>query len=114
MTPQEAIAALDRQIARHGQDITLLRTVPNAPAIERPHRAFVRGYSANELLSGIQQGDSLLVISPTNMPAEFAGPANRLKVNDRIRISGRVRQVQLVDPIELGEMIVRLKVTVRG
>lgn len=114
MTPADAIAALDRQIAKHGQAIVLSRLVKGGDPLERPHRAFVRGYRPDELSGGIQQGDTLLVISPTGMPAEFAGDANRLKAVDRIAFGGRVRNVQFVVPVTMGDTLVRLNVTVRG
>lgn len=112
MTPAEAIAKLDRQIAKHGQDITLRRVVPNAPAIEKPSRAFARGYRPDELAGGIQQGDTLMILSPSTMPAEFV--STPLKVNDRIISDGRTRNVQYVDPVRIDGVIVRFNVLVRG
>lgn len=114
MTPASAIAALDRQIAKHGQDIVLSRIVKGGEPLERPHRAFVRGYQPNELTGGIQQGDTLLAISPTDMPAEFASEADRLRAIDRVWIAGRIRTIQFVVPILIGATLVRLNATVRG
>ncbi|KQT13990.1 hypothetical protein ASG40_19375 [Methylobacterium sp. Leaf399] len=105
---------LDRQIAAHGQDVTLRRIVANASAIEKPSRAFVRGYRPDELTGGIQQGDSLLTLSPSSIPAEFSGAQDRLRMNDRIVVSGRTRNVQYVDPVEIAGAIVRYNVVVRG
>lgn len=114
MTPADAIAALDRQIAQSGQRIVLSRLVKGGASIERPHRAFVRGYRPDELTGGIQQGDSLLVVSPTGMPAEFIGEGKLLRVNDKAQISGRYRNVQFVVPVLIADVLVRLNVTVRG
>ncbi len=114
MSPADAIAMLDRQIAQHGQGITLRRVVANAPAIEAPHRAFVRGYRPDELSGGLQQNDSLLILSPTKMPAAFSGASNRIRPNDKIEVSGRTRNVQFADHVEVGGVVVRINVTVRG
>lgn len=114
MNAADAIAALDRQIAKHGEDIVLRRFGPNQSVLDRPCRAFVRGYKPNELAGGLQQGDSVLALSPTNMPVEFTGASGRLRVNDRIVVSGRVRNVQFVDPVRIDDVLVRLNVTVRG
>lgn len=113
MTPSAAIAMLDRQLAEHGQDVVLRRPVAGGTAIERTARAFVRGYRPDELSGGIQQGDSLVTLSPSSIPAEFSAPA-RLRVNDRIKVSGRERNVQYVDPVEISGVLVRVNVLVRG
>lgn len=113
MTPAQAIADLDRELAEHGQDVVLERVVANAREIRRPSRAFVRGYRADELSGGIIQGDSLVILSPSSMPAEFTD-ANRLRRSDRIFVSNRPKQVQYVDPVEVAGVIVRYNVQVRG
>lgn len=112
MTPESAIASLDRQIARHGQSVTLRRVVPNAPALEKGCKAWARGYKPNELVGGLQQGDTLLIFSPTDLPAEFV--AAPLKRGDGIRVEGLLRTVQFTDPVRLNDVLVRLNVTVRG
>lgn len=114
MTPAAAIAMLDQEIAEHGQDVVLRRAVAGGTAIEKTARAFVRGYKPDELTGGIQQGDSLVVLSPSSIPAEFAGAASRLRVNDAIIVTGRRRSVQYVDPVEIGGVIVRYNVLVKG
>ena len=113
MSPADAISLLDGQIAGVGQPVVLRRVVANAPAIERPHRAFVRGYRPDEVTGGIQQNDSLLIMSPTGMPREFTG-ADILRVNDRVSINGRMRNVQFVDAVRIGDQVVRYNVSVRG
>lgn len=112
MTPAGAIAALDRQLARHGQDVTLRRVVPNAPALEVTVRAFVRGYTPDEFAGNIQQGDSEVILSPSGMSAPFVGEP--LRVNDRLVIAGRARNVQSASAVWLGGAIVRINVQVRG
>lgn len=116
MTAADAIASLDGQIAEHGQDILLRRSVPNtvpAQKVEKPHRAFVRGYRIDEVGGGIAQGDSLIILSPTGMPGEFTG-ASLLRINDKVIFADRTRNVKSVDPVLIGGEIVRLNVTVTG
>lgn len=106
---------LDRQIREHGQDIALVRLVPDADDLERPHRAFVRGYRPDEMVGGLQQGDTLVTLSPTGLPPEFADTdANRLARNDLIRIDGRLRNVEFVEPVRIAGRLVRMNLTVRG
>lgn len=115
MTPAAAIAMLDQQIHVHGQDITLRRPVANAAAIEKPFRAFVRGYRPDELAGGLQQGDTQVVLSPTGLPAEFAdADATRLRKLDRIIFDGRTRTVKFVEPVRIAGTLVRMNVTVEG
>ena len=112
MTPQDAIEALDRQIAEVGQTIVIRRAA--GAVIERSHKAFARGYKPNELTGALKQGDTLLVISPTGMPREFASQDHMIRQGDKIRLSGRLRNVEFVEPVEVGDTLVRLNVTVRG
>lgn len=112
MTPQDAIDMLDRQIAEGGAPIRIRRAA--GTVIVRTHKAFARGYKPNELVGGLQQGDTLLVISPTGMPAEFASAEDMIRETDKIWLAGRLRNVQFVEPVMIGETLVRLNVTVRG
>lgn len=113
MTPAAAIAMLDRQIAKHGQTITLRRVVVNAPAIEAAVRGFVRGYKPDEMTDDIKQGTSLVVISPTALagtPFATALP----KASDKVTISGRLRNIDFPEPVEMDDKLVRLNLQVSG
>lgn len=109
MTPAQAIAQLDRQIASHGQPVTLRRL---SPAASGALRAFFRGYRPDELSGGIQQGDSTAIVSPTGLAA--SGFPGRPKVNDKLDVSGRTRNVQAVEPVEIDGTLVRLNLWLRG
>ena len=61
---------------------------------------------------GIQQGDSLVVLSPSRTPAVFVGQP--LEANDRIVIAGRSRNVEYVDLVQIAGVTVRINVLVRG
>ncbi|MCC0809190.1 hypothetical protein FPV16_23835 [Methylobacterium sp. W2] len=109
MTPSGAIAMLDRQIAAHGQPVTLKRL---SPAFSGDLRVFFRGYKPDELAGGIQQGDSTAVLSPTGLSSiSFPGLP---KVNDKLTVSGRVRNIQAVEPVEIDGVLVRVNLWLRG
>jgi hypothetical protein len=107
LTPEAAIAALDRQIAQSGQTV-ILTFVETELTTAIPIPAFVRGYQPQELVGGIIQGDTLVVVSPTNL---IAAP-RLLRRNDRVTIAGRVRHIE--DVIPVGDPPVRLNIQVRG
>lgn len=108
MTPAHAIAALDRQLARHGQTVRLRgQADPDDGSADRRVRAFVRGYRADELAGGIQQGDSEVVLSPTDLgadPARLGG----------LFIGERLCLVEVANPVTLADVVVRWNLWVRG
>jgi hypothetical protein len=113
MQAEAAIAALDRQIRQHGQPVTLRRTVANSAAIEHSCRAVVRGYRADELVGGIQQGWSQVAISPTELkgsPFETAIPA----VINKLTFDGRSRTIESVEPVSIDGQFVRFNINVSG
>lgn len=113
MSPADAIAMLDRQIAKHGQTITLERLVPNGTAVTETVRGFVRGYKPEELAGGITQGDSSVILSPTTLvgtPFETEIPAT----NNKAVIAGRRRNIGMVDPVYIDDVLVRINLLVKG
>ena len=113
MTPARAIQKLDRKLAQVGQTITLRRMVANASPVEKGCKAFVRGYKPDELVGGIQQGDSLVILSPTGLAGSpFATDLPRKL--DRILAAGRLRTIEMSDPVLLGDQVVRINLLVRG
>lgn len=110
----EAIADLDAAIDATGQDVVLVRLAGDAPEIRKPSRAFVRGYRPDDS-GGLLQGESMVVLSPTHLPAEFAeAKATRLRATDKVEIDGRVRPVMVVEPLRVAGDLVRLNVVVKG
>lgn len=107
MTPATAIAILDRTISRHGQTVLLRRGNTDLTV-----RAFVRDFRPDEIVGGIAQGDSNVVISPT----QIAGTpfVESILRNDKVVIRGRVRNVQSADPILIADQLVRINLQVRG
>lgn len=107
MTPAEAIATLDAQLAEHGQDAQLRRT--NTAVGQITVRAFVRGYKAEEVVGIISAGDTKIVISPTGLGAFGIPPANGFVVLD-----GSPRRIISATPFKLGGELVRVELQVRG
>lgn len=110
MTPASAIAVLDRQLAAHGEDVTIYRASPagNTGAI----RAKVRGLRAEELRPGSSgvQGTFRAILSPTGLGA-FGIP----RTTDKLRRgSGEQRAIGFVNPIMLGGVLVRVEVDFQG
>lgn len=113
MKAPAAVAMLDRNVANHGQPVVLRRLVPNGAPIEATVEAFVRGYKPDELVAGILQGDTLITVSPTALagtPFATALP----KAGDKVTFDGRVRNVQMVNPVTIASTLVRLNMQVRG
>lgn len=113
MTPAEAIADLDAAVRDWGETITLRRVTGTALiALDVDVRACVRGYAPAELVANIKQGDSKVIVSPTEMKrAQWTWPP---RVGDRAVIGGKVRAVEEANPITMGGELVRIELRVRG
>lgn len=121
------IADLDDDLYEDGQDAILRRiygTAPNTINVDVTVRAFVRAFRPDELIGGIAQSDSNVIISPTQIAqhrwpgGELATPQNPTpslpRPNDKIIISGRTRSVTFVKPIYIDGDLVRINMTVSG
>lgn len=127
MNPE--LAALDRALARKGETMVLRRRSFAAGSTEAKFdaelRAIVRGYSQEELVGGITQTDSLVIISPTDLkraqwqsgrkPSEASGADGFLPVKgDYAIIRGRTRMIEAVGVIYVGPDAVRIEMRVLG
>lgn len=113
MTPQQAIAKLDRAIAKNGQTVTLRRGTATAPAATATVKAHVRGFKPDELIGGIDQNDSKVVLSPSGL----AGwPGGAPKKGDWITTdpAGSTRTIVAAEPIKMNDMLVRIELQVKG
>lgn len=122
------VAALDVALARAASFVTLRRQVgmaPNVANIDLPNvPAAVRSYGATELVGDIKQTDSHVVISPTpivkaqwpggELPGAIAADPSLPRRNDQLVIAGRVRNIEVVDPIYIGFDLVRIEMRVSG
>lgn len=125
---EQAVADLDATLAADGEDIKLQRITgtTNQATFSVNCRAFIRGYTPNELVGGIIQGDSRVIISPTEIirkqwpgPQVVTSPAptsdKRVpRKNDKAIIAGKVRNVEAASPIYMGGELVRIEIQVRG
>jgi hypothetical protein len=134
MTPAEATAMLRRQLAAHGQDVTLQRVTQGAGGTQIKYkvecRAFVRGYRPDELVGGILQGDSKVTLSAAEIEEQgWPGPqSSKVPVGqdlskqdmrvprkgDDIYIAGKLRNVEVGVPIYLDNVLVRIELMARG
>lgn len=129
MTPANARSSLARQIAQHGQTITIVRTTGTTTptTVSATIMAFVRGdMDRNERRDGLvgqfQQGDLWIVIDPTDLEsASWPGAgavAGRSAVvpirGDKITVEGRVRSVVIAEARDVQGTIVRINVIARG
>jgi len=123
---EQAIADLDAALAAAGEWIDLWReTGPQRIPFKVRCRAFVRGYAAQELVGGIAQTDSKIVMSPTEIiRAGWPGPHSSAtsteqdrrvpRKGDAVIISGRKRAVETAGGIYLASELVRIEMRVLG
>lgn len=119
MTPAAAIAMLDRSLAKNGEDIVIRRYVGSGDVrvpLDVTVRAHVRGYLPNELVGGIVQGDTKLILAPTQIvAAAWPGPVGWPQVGDRIVIEGRSSiTVQAAAVVRVAGTVVRIEIQARG
>ena len=124
MTP--ARAALDRALLISGEDV-ILRRIVGGKNDDVTIRANVAPYDAKELVGGILQTDSKMIISPTQIwDAQWPGghidalppfnvPQWIPRINDKIIYQGRIRNISVVKPLPpVDGEIVRIEMTVAG
>lgn len=128
MSPQEAIAALDRALSEAGEYIVLRRMVgtgQNIANVDATVRAFVRSVKPEEIVGTISQGDLNVILSPTDIDAaQWPGglpdvpglkPDARIpRINDKAVIQGKVRNISFAKPIVMDGDLVRIELTVSG
>ena len=119
MTPDSARAALASQLAEHGEDVVLKRRIGTGATFDQVTvRAFIRGFRPDELVGGITQQDSRIIMGQEEILAAgwpmtaggFAWPRN----GDFILIGGQQRAITAGTAIRLGGEIVRLEATAKG
>lgn len=108
MTPDHAVAKLQRQLARHGQNVDLRKIVNGQIQSEAlAQRAFVLGYKPDELVGPIQQGDRNVVLLPDAL-------AISLKKGDAVVIAGAKASIEVAEIVRMNDVPVRVNVRVRG
>lgn len=131
MSAQEEIAELDRALMLDGQDIVLRHVTGSTAAtqvsVDVTCRAFVRGFAPEELVSGITQQDSRVVLSSTQIDAAlwpgapavlaFDDPDPRVPNKNRgdlCYIDGRKHSIESARGVTIDATLVRLDMVVRG
>lgn len=119
MTPEQAISMLDRQIAKNGQPVTLRRL----PSTDVDVSGLVRSNTATELIAGLVQGESLVIVSPTQINAagwpgtQEAGKRDiRVPSKNRgdiVVVNNEQRAVQNANAFYIGDTLVRIEITVK-
>ena len=125
MSAHSHINALDRGLAARGEDVILRRisgSGPSATSIDVACRAVVRGYRPEKLVGGIAQGDSQVILSPSEIRSSGwpdpgglpSGSASLPKKGDKLIVQGRMRTIEAVAPIQVAGELVRIDLQVRG
>ncbi len=118
MTPEQAISALDRHLAAGGQDAVLRRWTGSGSArapIDVPVRVRAQDYRVEELVGGIEQGDTRVILSPSQiLAAGWPGPQGWPRNGDAIVIDGRERSIISAPPQVVNGVVVRFDMVVRG
>jgi hypothetical protein len=114
-TPAGMISRLDDAIERRGQTVILRRTVPNEAAVELTIRATVRGYRPEEMTDGIVVGASRVILSATAIKGTAFEPEDQWpRKNDKVLISGRLRNIEASNPVVVRDVLVRINLQVAG
>lgn len=113
MTPVQAIAALDRQLAVHGQLVKIRRGTKDAPIATITLDGFVRGFKTSDVVPGsaISQKDSKVVLSPTSLSG---WPSPMPKEGDWCEIDGQFRSIVAATTLKIDNVVVRVELQVKG
>lgn len=120
-TPAARIARLDASLARHGQTATLKRRIGTGNTyVDLTIQARLAGYGTADLSSGIKVTDSRVIFSPTPIVAAgaawpgAAGGGADPKIGDFILVEGRLRRLEQIDNIRIGDTWVRCEGRISG
>lgn len=118
------VRELNEALSIDGQDIVLRRFsgTTNRTNIDVQCRAFVRHYTAKELTPNTVQGDTLVIMSPSEIIAAgwpgtqppSATDARVPRKGDQVIVAGTPRNVESGYPIYLDNDLVRIELQVRG
>lgn len=114
MSPADLIADLDAALARTGEPV-LVRRYTAPTGTPRPKtdsgelQAFVRPLKPEELVGGIDQSWSRVILSPAGLEALLP-----IAKGDKVIVQGRERNVQFPGPIFVQGTLVRLELMVSG
>ncbi len=100
-------------IAQYGEPVTLRRTVQNGIKFDVTVIAVIRGYSPDELVGGIVQGDRMAIISNREIARrQWPGPPRQ---GDQLIIRGKTATLQsAAATIVVGDTVVKHTMQIRG
>lgn len=124
----DCIASLDDALAEAGTTIKLRRIIgasPNQTWVDVTLPASIRSPTAEELVAGFLQTDSVVILSPTSiLAAQWPGgqPPGQIHPElpkggtggDKVFVLGTPRQVEAVNPVEVGGVVARIELRVKG
>lgn len=120
-TPTARIARLDASLARHGQTATLKRRIGTGSTyVDLTIRVKLQGYATTDLVAGIKVTDSKFIFSPTPITAVgaawpgAAGGGADVKIGDFLFAENRLRRVEQVDNVRIGDVLVRIEGRISG
>lgn len=111
------IARLDAALARRGEDIIIRRVTLGPNSTQIPFnvegvRARVKALDANELVNGVDQTWSRVILSPTQLTAaHFPLP---IRKGDKAVIGGAERNIEFPKPFVVDDVLVRIELMVAG
>lgn len=120
MNSQDLVSGLNASLARCGEDV-ILRRVTSGVNNDITVRAFVRAVSPEQLMAGVKQDNSNVIISPTEIIDNgWPGTVSDISdvrvptTNDWLVIAGRPRKIEFVAPIYVAGGLVRMDIRVTG
>ena len=97
-------------IERRGQTVTVRR--PGSPSVEASVKAFVKDFSPAELQGNLQQGDRRVIVAHLSLVRESWPVPPRY--GDQVDAGGLTYVVQSSNPLNIGELVARYDLVVRG
>lgn len=108
MTPATAIAALDRQLAAHGSTLVLRRYAAGSDSYaDHALKGFVRGLKPAQLVGDVSPNDSTFILSPSSFPDGWAAGERWPVKGDFLITGGRERKIEAIEPVQIGDTVVR-------
>jgi hypothetical protein len=96
MTPTEAREMYAREIREHGEEVTIRRV--GSPNIDRTVSARIMGFTPEELLAGIDQGEVKVIMLAEDVEAQgFPVPFKTGGSDKVVRAGGKVLNIEDVD-----------------
>jgi hypothetical protein len=113
MTPAAAVSALDRALRIAGEQITLRRTSGTQQVpFDVEVTACVREFTPGTPEGFFVQGETAVILSPSEMEKrQWCWPP---QPGDVVMTRGFNRTVRGVNPVRIGDMLVRLELAVIG